>query len=74
MTLPTDRLVPALIGFNLGVELGQIGVVLLLWPLIGLGARFASNATRRLSSEISAAALCGLGLYWLVDRVSPLYP
>jgi len=74
MTLPTDRLVPALIGFNFGVELGQIGVVLLLWPLIGLGARFASNNTRRLASEISAAALCGLGLYWLIDRVSPLYP
>ena len=72
MTLPTDRLVPALIGFNLGVELGQIGVVLLLWPLLRFGSRLASKDTTRLASEISAAALCGLGLYWLAVRVLPL--
>jgi hypothetical protein len=72
MTLPTHRLIPALVGFNLGVEIGQIGVVLLLWPLLGLGARFASKESRRLASEISAAALCGLGLYWLVARVLPI--
>ena len=69
MTLPTDRLVPALIGFNLGVELGQIGVVLLLWPLLEFASRFAPNNTTRLASEIGAAALCGLGLYWFVERV-----
>lgn len=71
MALPTERLVPALIGFNLGVELGQIGVVLLLWPLLALGARFASENSRRFAGELSAAALCGLGLYWLVERVLP---
>jgi ABC-type nickel/cobalt efflux system permease component RcnA len=71
MALPTERLIPALVGFNLGVEIGQIGVVLLLWPLFGLGARFASNDSTRLASEISAAALCGLGFYWLVARVFP---
>ncbi len=68
MTLPTDRLVPALVGFNLGVEIGQIGVVLLLWPLLAMGARFSSAPTNRLVGELSAAALSGLGLYWLVER------
>lgn len=72
MTLPTERLVPALVGFNLGVELGQIGVVLLVWPLLRLGVRVTSNETTRLASEISAAALSGLGLYWLVERAFPL--
>lgn len=72
MALPTDRLVPALIGFNLGVELGQIGIILVFWPLLQLGSRFASNETSRLASEISAASLCGLGVYWLVERVFPL--
>jgi len=69
MALPTERLMPALIGFNVGVEIGQIGIVLLLWPLLRLGSRLASNESRRLAGEISAAALCGLGLYWLVERV-----
>ena len=32
MALPTGRLVPALFGFNLGVELGQLGIVMLIWP------------------------------------------
>jgi hypothetical protein len=71
MMLPTDRLVPALIGFNLGVEIGQIGVVLLLWPILRLAAHFSSNAATRFGSELAAAALCGLGVYWLIERAFP---
>jgi hypothetical protein len=68
MSLPTDRLVQALVGFNLGVELGQIGIVLLVWPLLAITARYAPRDTRRLAGELSAAGLCGLGLYWLAER------
>lgn len=68
MTLPADRLVPALLGFNLGVEIGQIGVVLLLWPALWAGRRFASEGTNRWAAEISAAGLCGLGLFWFAER------
>lgn len=68
MALPPDRLVPALLGFNLGVEVGQLGVVLLSWPLLTLGARLAPRGARRLAAEVSAAALCGLGLYWFAAR------
>lgn len=68
MSLPTQRLVPALLGFNLGVELGQIGVVLALWPLIQGAKRWVSLPLRQWASELSAAALCGLGLYWFVER------
>jgi len=72
MTLPDERLVPALLGFNLGVEIGQIGLVLVLWPLLLLAARVAPAPLQRWASELSAAALCGLGLYWLVLRAFPL--
>ncbi len=68
MTLPADRLVPALLGFNLGVELGQIGVVLLLWPALWAGRRLASEGAVRWAAEISAAGLCGLGLFWFAER------
>ena len=68
MSLPTDRLIPALLGFNLGVEIGQIGVVLAAWPLILIGQRWASPSASRWASELSAAGLCGLGLYWFVER------
>jgi ABC-type nickel/cobalt efflux system permease component RcnA len=72
LALPSERLVPALLGFNLGVEIGQLGIVLLLWPLLVLGKRFATPPLQRWASELSSAALCGLGLYWLVERAFPL--
>jgi len=72
MTLPTDRLVPALFGFNLGVEIGQIAVVLLLWPILGWGGRLFSNRFCEIASGLSTASLCGLGLYWLFERVSAI--
>lgn len=72
MTLPSERLVPALLGFNLGVEVGQIAVVLLLWPLMQLAERLVSRSWTRLASETAAAALCGVGIYWLIERAFPL--
>jgi hypothetical protein len=68
MTLPTERLVPALLGFNLGVEIGQIGVVLLAWPLLALAERRLPATIHRLGIEVATAGLCGLGLYWLAER------
>jgi hypothetical protein len=72
MTLPTDRLVPALLGFNVGVEIGQLGAVLILWPLLLVGRRIATGRQAWLATELSTAALCGLGIYWLVVRAFPL--
>src|SRR5947199_111716 len=34
MTLPRARLVPALLGFNVGVELGQLAAVAAAWPVL----------------------------------------
>jgi hypothetical protein len=39
MDLPTARLAPALFGFNVGVELGQLGAVALVWPALAYLAR-----------------------------------
>jgi HupE / UreJ protein len=68
MTLPGERLVPALLGFNVGVEIGQLGIVLLIWPMLMLGRRFATPRIQHWGVEFSTSALCGLGVYWLIDR------
>ena len=68
MTLPSERLVPALLGFNVGVELGQLGVVALLWPLLLGAQKLLSSAAHRRVTEMAAAGLCGLGLYWFALR------
>lgn len=66
--LPTDRLIAALVGFNVGVEIGQLGIVAGLW-LIGLQFmnRFPSVNHQRIL-EATSAVLCALGLFWFVGR------
>jgi hypothetical protein len=67
MALPRARLVPALVGFNVGVELGQLAVVTLGWLTLQTLERQAPGAHRRIA-ELGSAAICGLGLFWFVTR------
>ncbi|MDG2305943.1 MAG: HupE/UreJ family protein [Candidatus Binatia bacterium] len=66
--LPTSRLVPALLGFNVGVELGQLAVVVLLWPALRALARLGDGRWYIRVAETGSAAILGLGLYWVVIR------
>ena len=68
MSLPSDRLVAALFGFNLGVELGQLAVVLSIWPLLYGLARVREGRLHAWVAELGSAAICGLGLFWFVTR------
>jgi hypothetical protein len=68
MDLPTDRLVPALLGFNVGVELGQLAIVAVAWPALRSLARLADGQPHRVLTEVGSAAVCGLGLFWFVTR------
>lgn len=54
-----------LLSFNLGVELGQLGVLLVAWPLwIGL-KRVAGEKTPVL---VGSAAAMALGMFWFTGR------
>jgi hypothetical protein len=66
--LPTERLAGALLGFNLGVELGQLAVVLLVWPLLYLLAKAGTGWDNRIAG-LGSAAICGLGVFWFVSRL-----
>jgi hypothetical protein len=70
MGLPQDGLVLSLLGFNLGVELGQIAIAAIFWPVIyWLTARtWAPNVRFAVSS-----ALCLFGLAWLSERAFALH-
>ena len=68
MELPPQRVAHALFGFNVGVELGQLGVVALIWPALrGLERRSPQGLYRKVA-EIGSAAICALGLYWFLAR------
>jgi hypothetical protein len=68
MALPADRLVPALLGFNVGVELGQLTIVALAWPALRGLARIAQGRPHRALTEAGSAAICGLGVFWFLTR------
>lgn len=68
LELSPERLAPALFGFNAGVELGQLAVVLSTWPLLRLLTRWKQGHPYRLACEAGSAAICGLGLFWFAVR------
>lgn len=69
MDLPRERLLPALFGFNVGVELGQLAVVALVWPLLVVLARARDRRWYAWIAEGGSAVICGLGLYWFTTRL-----
>ena len=68
MQLPTERLAPALFGFNVGVEIGQLGVVVAIWPLLRALEGVAQGRIHRLTVDAASAAICGIGVFWFVTR------
>jgi hypothetical protein len=65
--LPRERLVGALLGFNVGVEIAQIGAVVLLAAAASV-LRAARASERALAADLAAAGLCALGVFWFVAR------
>ncbi|MBM4255428.1 MAG: HupE/UreJ family protein [Deltaproteobacteria bacterium] len=68
LALPTDRLVTALLGFNVGVELGQLGTVVLLWPLLRWVNQQRRPQIRLLTIHAGSAAILAVGICWFVTR------
>ena len=66
--LPADQLLPALLGFNVGVELGQLTVIALAFGLVGFW--FGKHPKYRGRVAMPASATIALiGAYWFVERV-----
>ena len=68
MRLPTGRLAELLVGFNLGVEIGQLTLVLGLIGVVALLVRLKLAVPRPIVVDIGSAFLVGLGLFWFVSR------
>ncbi len=58
----------ALAGFNVGVELGQLTLLLVFALLLDALHRLRSPALARGGTQAAAIALCALGVYWLAGR------
>lgn len=65
LELPRPSLASSLVFFNLGVEAGQVAIVLLMLPLLALLARSAHR--RKIVMGLSGAILA-VGGFWFVQR------
>ncbi|AHJ99161.1 HupE/UreJ family protein [Hymenobacter swuensis] len=67
--LPQTMFVESLVAFNVGVELGQVSVILLAWLLIGRWAADKPWYKRRVL--VPASVAIGLmAAYWTIERLS----
>ncbi len=66
--LMQDRFIPALIGFNLGVEIGQVLIILCLFTLVFL-LKSLINFRVEILRMYTASGLACLGIYWFVERL-----
>jgi len=66
--MPEGRLAELLLGFNLGVEIGQLAVVLVLLAVVAVLRRLQLALPRPIVVDTVAAGLVGLGFYWFLGR------
>ncbi|WP_300019059.1 HupE/UreJ family protein [uncultured Roseobacter sp.] len=65
--LPPGQFLPALIGFNIGVEIGQLTVIAIAFLLVGW---FAKKTWYRARIAVPASCvIAAVGAYWFVERV-----
>ena len=63
--LPSGQLVQALFGFNVGVELGQLAIVALIWPLLRWAAK---RGFEERVIDVTSAIGAAVGTFALVTR------
>ena len=65
--LPEDQFIPALIGFNVGVEFGQLTVIAIAFLVVGLWFRNKPWYRARISIPASMI-IAAIGAYWVIER------
>jgi hypothetical protein len=68
MRLPPGRLAELLVGFNLGVELGQVTLVLGILGAVAVLMRAKLALPRPIVVDLTSTYLVGLGVFWFVTR------
>lgn len=66
MELPTSQRLLSLVGFNVGVEAGQLAIVSVALPLITYFSQYRFYTPLILKS--GSACITGIALFWLVER------
>jgi len=68
MKLPTGRMAELLLGFNSGVEVGQLSLVLSVTLIAWLLVKMKFALPRPIVTDVCAAFLVAIGVFWFVSR------
>ena len=69
ISLDRTNFLVSLLGFNIGVEIGQILVLIIMWGLMSfLATKILSNNIKKITGLVSSI-LCSIGLYWFLTRL-----
>jgi len=68
LNLPRAEFLSTLVAFNLGVEAGQLSVILVA-ALAVIALRVPSTEHRRLVVRPASIAIAMVGAYWMVERL-----
>jgi hypothetical protein len=68
LQLPAERLAELLVGFNVGVEIGQLILVVGATLLVAILAKYKFTLPRPLVVDVASSFLVGLGVFWFVSR------
>lgn len=66
LSLPAHLFVSSLLSFNIGVEIGQLAIVVVLVPVLLLLGRAAM--LRKLTIAATGTLITGFGVLWLLER------
>ena len=66
--LPIERLAELLVGFNVGVEIGQLTLVVGVSLLVAFLVRLKLSAPRPIVVDGAASLLVAVGIFWFVSR------
>ena len=66
--LPPEKLAQILFGFNVGVEIGQLAVVLAVSGLVMLARRMTLATPRPITVDLLGSALIAEGVAWFLSR------
>jgi hydrogenase/urease accessory protein HupE len=69
LVLPVSTRGWALLAFNVGVEIGQVAIVLMVVPLLGLVRRRSLWMSQRLTATL-ALGVTAMGAFWFFERIS----
>jgi hypothetical protein len=63
-----EALIPALLAFNVGVELGQLAIVAIALAAVGISQRMMPARILSYGHAVLIGGLAGLGSYWFLGR------